>query len=59
LPQHLQARPPQPGAEMRRRLATLDATMLEELIGDLMGSREQGALLARRDLLLEGDSGAR
>jgi hypothetical protein len=55
LPQHLQARPPQPGAEMRRRLATLDATMLEELIGDLIGSREQSALLARRDLLVEGN----
>jgi hypothetical protein len=59
LPRHLQARPPQPGAEMRRRLAVLDAAGLEEVVGDLLGSRERGAILERRDALLAAGEGRR
>ena len=44
--------PAQPGAEMRRRLAALDAHGLEQAVGELLGERELGALLARRDALL-------
>jgi hypothetical protein len=52
LPQYQQARPPQPGPEMRRRLAALDASVLEEVIGELIGTRERGAMLERRDALI-------
>jgi hypothetical protein len=41
-----------PGAEMRRRLAALDAATLERAVGELLGERERAALLARRDALL-------
>jgi hypothetical protein len=44
--------PTRPGAEMRRRLAALDATTLERAVGELLGARELAALLARRDALL-------
>jgi hypothetical protein len=37
---------------MRRRLAALDGAALERAVGDLLGDRERGALLARRDALL-------
>jgi hypothetical protein len=59
LPKHLEARPPQPGAEMRRRLAALDGAALERAVGDLLGDRERGALLARRDALLGNTASAR
>jgi len=49
LPRGLPARP---GAEMRRRLAALDAPTLERAVGELLGERERTALLARRDALL-------
>lgn len=52
LPAHLKSRPPQPGAEMRRRLAGLDATTLQARLGDLLSERELRALLARRDGML-------
>jgi hypothetical protein len=51
-----QARAPQLGAEMRRRLATLDAQSLERTVGDLLNARERSALLARRDALLAGQA---
>jgi hypothetical protein len=51
-PAHLKARPPQPGGEMRRRLAGLDAAKLQSALGDLLSERELRALLARRDGLL-------
>jgi hypothetical protein len=54
LPPQLQARPPQPGQELQRRLAALDATSLERAVGDLLGERERSAILARRDALLAG-----
>jgi hypothetical protein len=37
---------------MQRRLATLDASLLERTVGDLLNDRERSALLARRDALL-------
>lgn len=52
LPRHLQARPPQPGTEMQRRLATLDAASLAQTVGDVLTERERAAVLARRDALL-------
>jgi hypothetical protein len=58
LPKHLEARPPQPGAEMRRRLAALDEEALERAAGSLLGDRERSALLARRDALLERPAAA-
>src|SRR5262249_31647169 len=51
-PRHLQARPPHPGPEMRRRLALLDAKSLARTVGDLLTDRQRVALLARRDALL-------
>ena len=59
LPKHLEARPPQPGAEMRRRLAALDGAALERAVGDLLGDRERSAVLARRDALLGNTASAR
>jgi hypothetical protein len=59
LPKHLEARPPQPGAEMRRRLAALDGAALERAVGDLLGERERSAVLARRDGLLGNTASAR
>jgi hypothetical protein len=52
LPPQQQARAPQVGPEMQRRLATLDASLLERTVGDLLNDRERSALLARRDALL-------
>jgi hypothetical protein len=54
LPHHLQAHPPHPGPEMRRRLAILDATSLTRAVGDLLTDRQRVALIARRDALLGG-----
>jgi len=53
LPSHLEAHPPQPGAEMKRRLTALDAAALERSVGELLTERERSALLARRDRLLQ------
>jgi hypothetical protein len=58
LPPHLKARPPRPGDEMRRRLASLDATKLHSLLGDLLSERELRALLGRRDGLLASQAPA-
>lgn len=52
LPQPSQAGPQPLGAEMRRRLAALDAAALERAVGEEVGQRERTALLARRDALL-------
>jgi Calcineurin-like phosphoesterase len=52
LPRHLRAAVPQPGPEMRRRLAMLDNAALKQTLGDLLDDRERSALLARRDVLL-------
>jgi hypothetical protein len=52
LPEYLRARPPTPGAELRRRLATLNEAQLATLLGGLVDERERQALLQRRDLLL-------
>ena len=57
LPPHPQAQPPNPGPEMRRRLATLDATSLARAWGNLLPNRDRVALLARRDALLGKTSG--
>jgi hypothetical protein len=52
LPRSSQTLAQTPGAEMRRRLAGLDAATLERAVGELLGERERAALLARRDALL-------
>ena len=52
-PAHLQQRAPQPGAELRKRLAALDEAGLQTALGDLVGKREIKALLQRRDAVLD------
>lgn len=52
LPSYLAARPPQPGAELRRRIAALDSEGLATLFGDLVDERQRRAILQRRDRLL-------
>jgi hypothetical protein len=52
LPTHLQARPPSPGPELRRRLASLDDATLATALGDLVTARERKAMLDRRNALL-------
>jgi len=52
LPAHLQARPPSPGPELRRRLASLDEVTLAAALGDLVTPRERKAMLDRRNTLL-------
>ncbi|HEX9207295.1 MAG TPA: metallophosphoesterase [Steroidobacteraceae bacterium] len=52
LPAYLKARPPQPGAEMRRRLGALDEQGLKATLGDLVDGRARKAILQRRDALL-------
>ncbi len=52
LPGYLRTRPPAPGAEMRRRLLSLDESRLAAALGDLLDARERSAILARRDAVL-------
>jgi hypothetical protein len=52
LPAHLQARPPSPGPELRRRLASLDDATLAAALGELVTPRERKAMLDRRNALL-------
>ena len=57
-PAHLQQRAPKPGAELRKRLATLDEAGLQSALGDLVGKREIKAMLQRRDAVLTGAAAA-
>lgn len=52
LPAYLKARPPTPGAEVRRRLRALDEAGLQAALGDLVDPRARKAILERRDALL-------
>jgi hypothetical protein len=52
LPAYLKARPPTPGAEVRRRFAALDEAAVSAALGDQVDSRGRAAILARRDALL-------
>ena len=52
LPAYLKARPPTPGAEVRRRMGTLDEASLQAALGDLVSARGRKAILERRDALL-------
>jgi hypothetical protein len=52
LPAYLKARPPTPGAEVRRRLRALDKAGLQAALGDLIDTRARKAILERRDALL-------
>jgi len=52
LPSWLRARPPNPGQELRRRLALLDSAALAKALGDLLDENARKAILARRDALL-------
>ena len=52
LPAYLKARPPAPGAEVRRRLRALDEAGLKAALGDLVDARARKAILERRDALL-------
>lgn len=58
LPAYLKARPPTPGAEVRRRLGTLDEPGLKAALGELVGAREIKAIIQRRDALLALPAGA-
>jgi hypothetical protein len=57
-PAHLKQRPPQPGAELRRRLTGLDEAGIQAALGELVGKREVKALLERRDAVLAGAAAA-
>jgi hypothetical protein len=52
LPAYLKARPPAPGAEVRRRAGALTEASLEATLGELVPARERKAILQRRDALL-------
>jgi hypothetical protein len=52
LPAYLQARPPTPGAELRRRVARLDEAGLAIAMEGYLDAPRQRAILKRRDLLL-------
>ena len=52
LPAYLKAKPPMPGAEIRRRLTALDEPKLQAALGELLSARELKAILQRRDTLL-------
>ena len=52
LPDYLKPRPPQPGADLRRRLDRLDAQGLASVLGELVDERDRQAILERRDVLL-------
>jgi hypothetical protein len=52
LPAYLKARPPQPGAELRRRLAALDEKSLAAALGDAVDGRARKSIISRRDLLI-------
>ena len=52
LPAYLKAKPPTPGAEIRRRLKALDEPNLKSALGDLLSARELKAIIQRRDALL-------
>jgi hypothetical protein len=58
LPAYLKAKPPVPGAEIRRRLTALDEPKLQAAVGELLGTREIKAILLRRDALLALPVGA-
>ena len=57
-PAHLQQRAPNPGAELRKRLATLDEAGLQSSLGALVGKREIKAMLQRRDAVMTGAAAA-
>lgn len=52
LPAYLKARPPSPGAEVRRRAATLNEATLATALGELVDAKGRKAILERRDALL-------
>jgi Calcineurin-like phosphoesterase len=52
LPAYLKARPPAPGAEVRRRAAMLNEANLATSLGELVDAKERKAILVRRDALL-------
>jgi hypothetical protein len=52
LPAYLKARPPAPGAEIRRRAAALDEAGLQVALGNLVDARGVKAILQRRDVLI-------
>jgi hypothetical protein len=52
LPAYLKARPPSPGAELRRRAAALNEANLATSLGELLDAKGRKAILQRRDALL-------
>ena len=52
LPAYLRARPPSPGAELRRRISALSEARLAAALGDLVDEKARTAILQRRDVLL-------
>jgi hypothetical protein len=53
LPAYLKARPPTPGAELRRRISQLDEDSLAAALETYLDAPRRRAILKRRDLLLE------
>jgi hypothetical protein len=58
LPAYLKARPPSPGAELRRRAAALNEANLATSLGELVDAKGRKAILERRDALLALPAGA-
>ena len=52
LPAYLRARPPAPGAEVRRRVAALDEAGLRAALSDLLDAAQIRTILLRRDVML-------
>jgi hypothetical protein len=51
-PPYLKAKPPVPGAELRRRAGTLTAESLERALGEYVDAKGRKAVLDRRDALV-------
>lgn len=58
IPAYLKARPPSTGAELRRRVAALNAANLATSLGELVDEKGRRAILERRDALLALPAGA-
>jgi hypothetical protein len=51
-PPYLKAKPPAPGAELKRRAGTLTAENLEKALGEYVDAKGRKAILERRDALV-------
>jgi hypothetical protein len=58
LPGYLKRQAPRPGAELRRRIVTLDERTLATVLGELVDAKARRAVLDRRDALLASPAAA-